>query len=551
MSVKMIVVSPLDKVFLDQAEPAPISHGLSGFQNEVISFQVAFKGEGETFYHSQFASIRIESPIAQHVRARRVRHVPVGVATFPDADENYLKKTPGLFPDLLTDLNQTQLRVYSDQWQTVWIDVEPDGEVASGMYRIDIILEDDKGREFARQRAMVEILPGILPEQDLIHTKWLHLDGIAQHYGVEVWSDRFWTLTENFVRAAVKRGINMILTPIHTPPLDTDEGGERLTTQLVDIELTDGKYAFGFDKLKRWVSMCERCGVKYYEMAHLFSQWGAKHTPKIVVTVDGKQEKRFGWHTDAQSAEYRAFIGAYLPALIQVLKALHIADRTYFHISDEPDVSQLEDYRAAKELIAPYVDGFPVIDALSSFEFYQKGVLDKPIPANNHIQPFIDAEVPGLWTYYCVGQYKDVSNLFIAMPSARNRIFGVQLYKYKIEGILHWGYNFYNDQHSRHPIDPYLVTDADGFVPGGDPFQVYPGPDGAPEESIRFMVTHMALQDLRAFRWLDSLADRVAVMAIVEEGLHEGIRFDQYPKDAAYLTKLREKVNREIVRRYW
>ncbi len=549
MDAQMIVVSPLDKVFLDQDAPAPIAHSLMGFQNEVISFQVAYRGGG--FTHSQFVRLRLESPILDHVRARRVRHVPVGVATFPDADDNYLRRSPGLYPDLLTDLDKTQLRIYPDQWHTVWIDVEPDGQVASGVYRVDAILELEDGTELARQRVMVEILPGILPDQALIHTKWLHLDGIANHYGVEVWSDRFWAITENFVRAAVRRGINMILTPIHTPPLDTGIGQERLTTQLVDIARVGGKYVFGFERLRRWVAMCQRCGVRYFEMAHLFSQWGAQQTPKIVATVDGVEQPIFGWHVDAQSDEYRAFIGQYLPALVDELKALGIADRTYFHISDEPDVAQLESYRAAKELIAPHIAGFPVIDALSSFEFFQQGVLEKPIPANNHIQPFIDAGVEGLWTYYCVGQYKDVSNLFMAMPSARNRIFGVQLYKYRIEGILQWGFNFYNDQHSRHPIDPYLVTDADGFVPGGDPFQVYPGPDGEPEESIRFMVTNMALQDLRALRWLDSLADRVAVMAMVEEGLHEQIRFDRYPKDAAYLTRLREKVNREIVRRYW
>ena len=62
------------------------------------------------------------------------------------------------------------------------------------------------------------------------------------------------------------------------------------------------------------------------------------------------------------------------------------------------------------------------MDALSDYAFYQSGAVTKPVPANNHIEPFLEAKVPGLWTYYCVGQYKDVSNMFMAMPSARNRI---------------------------------------------------------------------------------------------------------------------------------
>ena len=65
-----------------------------------------------------------------------------------------------------------------------------------------------------------------------------------------------------------------------------------------------------------------------------------------------------------------------------------------------------------------------------------------------------------MWTYYCTGQYYEVSNRFMSMPSARNRIYGVQLYKYDIVGILHWGYNFYNSQFSIEHINPYEVTDA-------------------------------------------------------------------------------------------
>ncbi|WP_334308473.1 glycoside hydrolase domain-containing protein [Lacrimispora sp.] len=39
------------------------------------------------------------------------------------------------------------------------------------------------------------------------------------------------------------------------------------------------------------------------------------------------------------------------------------------------------------------------------------------------------------------------------MPSARYRIHGLQVYKYGIEGILHWGFNLYHSTFSlRHLI---------------------------------------------------------------------------------------------------
>ena len=49
-----------------------------------------------------------------------------------------------------------------------------------------------------------------------------------------------------------------------------------------------------------------------------------------------------------------------------------------------------------------------------------------------------------------------MSNRFVTMPSSRNRSIGVQLYKAKVEGFLHWGYNYYNNWSSGDAINPYM-----------------------------------------------------------------------------------------------
>jgi hypothetical protein len=131
------------------------------------------------------------------------------------------------------------------------------------------------------------------------------------------------------------------------------------------------------------------------------------------------------------------------------------------------------------------------------------------------------------------------------MPSCRTRILGFQLYKYDIAGFLHWAYNFYGAQFSDYHIDPFRVTDGDGFAPAGDAFQVYPGKGGRPLESLRMMVTAEAMDDLRAFRLLESLKGKDYVMAILEDGI-EPITFDRYPRSADYILETREKVNRAI-----
>jgi len=263
--------------------------------------------------------------------------------------------------------------------------------------------------------------------------------------------------------------------------------------------------------------------------------------------VDGEYKRIFGWDVAAVSDEYKAFIAAYLPAVLAELKALGVDKKCFFHISDEPSADHLEDYKAARAVVEQYLEGYPIMDALSNFEFYRSGAVTKPVPAIDHIAPFVEAQVSGLWTYYCIGQHRQVSNMFVSMPSARNRILGAQLYKYNIEGFLQWGYNFYNTQYSDYPLDPYENAEGDGFSPAGDCFQVYPGADGEPEESIRMMVTSHAMQDLRAMQWLEELVGREVVMELIDGDLSEPLTFTRYPKSADYLLNLRRRINEAIV----
>ena len=95
------------------------------------------------------------------------------------------------------------------------------------------------------------------------------------------------------------------------------------------------------------------------------------------------------------------------------------------------------------------------MDALSDYDFWEKGIVSTPIPVNDHIKPFLDNKVPNLWTYYCCGQSIGVSNRLLAMPSWRNRSIGMQMYKYDIVGFLQWGFNFYNNQFSVNECEPY------------------------------------------------------------------------------------------------
>ena len=92
-------------------------------------------------------------------------------------------------------------------------------------------------------------------------------------------------------------------------------------------------------------------------------------------------------------------------------------------------------------------------------------------------------------------------------------------------------------------IDPYRETSAGGAFPSGDPFQVYPlDENGEVVCSTRLYVFHESLQDMRALELLESLTDRETV----ENFLEEIKGFKEYPRNNAYLIRLRESINKRI-----
>lgn len=547
MRCEVRLVSALEKVFPDE-EPREYGFSLSTLRRDVVSFQIAYRIEGA---ENQWGWVAVDSPLAPCVSVREVKLSPSTYPCHPGRkDENYLRTAPGMYPDRLAALGgDGALKLVAGQWRALWVDIEPDGETPAGSFPVTVCVADQGGMEVVRRTVSVEVIDCVLPKGEIYHTEWFHADCLADFYGVATDSEAFFPLIEPFIRLAVRRGVNTILTPLFTPPLDTAEGGERTTVQLVGVRCEDGRYSFDFTRLEEWVAMCERCGVETFEMSHFFSQWGAKYAPKIMGELDGVYTRLFGWETLGNSEAYRAFLDAFLPALREWLVAKGIDRRCLFHISDEPHGEHLPQYREARDMVKKHLGGYPIVDALSDFSLYQSGAVELPIVANNAIEPFLQAGVAPLWTYYCTSQAVDVSNRFFSMPSARNRILGVQLYKFHIAGFLQWGYNFYNTQYSVARIDPYAVTDAGDAFPSGDAFLVYPGPDGVPEESIRMMVIQQAFNDVRALRLLEGLASREEVMGLVEDGTTDPITFSVYPKTPEYLLSLRERINREIAGR--
>ena len=527
---ELVLYSAMEKI-LPAGEPVK---SLSALRGEETAFQAVLPA-GD--WH-----VEVRTDAAVQTTVYRVGKVPCGLTAYPDRhDEDYITTEPAEIPDILYPLEGD---LHAGEDTTLWVSLKVNADAPAGIYPVEL---SANGKSAV---LMLTVHKAALPEQKLTFTQWFHVDCIASLYNVEIYSEEHWTLIEKFMKCAASHGQTMILTPVFTPALDTAVGTERPCVQLVEIEKTENGYVFDFLKLRRWIRLARDCGFKQYEISHFFSQWGAECTPNIYVTENGERTLQFGWHVSAVSDEYKALLNALIPQLLKVFEEENVAkDALMFHVSDEPSKDHHMKYLAAKSIVEPLLEGYTMRDALSGFEYYKMGLVKNPIVSSNHIEPFIDDDVPGLWTYTCCGQAVDVGNRFLAMPNNRNRILGVQMWKYSIEGFLHWGYNFWYKQLSKGVIDPFKVTDAgalpDGTCgfPGGDAFTVYPGENG-PLSSIRQKVFMMGLQDQRAMQLLESRIGYEETLKYLGEG--SNMTFASYPRHAEYLTNVRRQVNAKL-----
>ncbi len=546
--MKIKLFSSLEKVFpLEEPYFSELKEA-SALKNEPFSFQIALlreKGEPEAF------SVEITSQL-KNIFTYAVKNMPSELSRNKDADDFYYAEHPA-YPDLLEPLFG-KIHLNENEWSALWIKCAPPYTV-TGKAEIKIKITDENGTVTAEKAIAPSILDKELPKQELLYTNWFHNDCLCSHYGVKIFSPEYWRLAESYIKNAVIHGMNMILTPIFTPPLDTEIGGERPTVQLVFVKQSkNGKYTFDYENFEKYVSMCLSLGIEAFEISHLFTQWGASAAPKIIAeTYDesgNSVEKRiFGWDTDPQGEAYADFLEQFAASFNGEIEKLGIKNRIFMHVSDEPSFDDLEGYKKASKKLHALFPEYRFIDALSDIEFYKEGLCDTPIPNENNADGFFPV-VKSFWTYYCCGQGSEyLPNRFFAMMSVRNRILGFLLYKYNAEGFLQWGHNFWYSQYSKRRLDPFSETAAGGAFPSGDAFVVYPGADFTPLNSLRHEVFYEGLCDLRALKYLEALTSREHALSVLEEGLCEPLTFRKYPHESAWLLKTRERINSEILKK--
>lgn len=533
---EIYTVSSLEKVLLER-KPRVEKNGTMA-KNETFSFQVAYK-------YNRFANdirVEIESPIKDFITYRQVEYVPCTSVNLWEGDGFYFSDKAYVCPDILRPTIKGELKSRACAYSSAWFTVK--GDLPVGTHKIKITLYAPWTEPLSTEYTL-KVCDFELKESELIYTNWFHYDSIANYYKLPMFSKKYNEIMDSFIEKAIAHGVNMLLIPMFTPPLDTREGGERKTAQLIDVYINDGKYSFSFDRLIAFMKKVEKMGIKYFEMSHLFTQWGAKFAPKVVAIVDGKKKKILGWENRADSPEYTKFLDELLPKLRKRLIDEGLYSRCRFHLSDEPNENCIENYKKAHSIFRRSMPDAFITDALSHYEFYNDGLVDVAVCSIKAIDKFLENNVPNLFAYYCCAESGDYyTNRYMAYTSLRQRIIGIQLYRNKISGFLQWGYNFYSTVLSDEAIDPYMITDGGGGFQSGDAFIVYPGKNGA-LDSTRHEVFYDGLQDMRLLYTLEEKIGREAVIELLDSyGYKAGFR--EYPHDEKTFLKLRKTVHKML-----
>ena len=528
---QIVAVDSMEKIFPD-TQPKLLRHSAEMLKNERYSFQLACYSETP----ERFVRLRIDSPFADRIRWKAEEYVPVYLAAYPESDDYLISRNSGIFPDVLREPDGRDIALRPGKQTPLFVEVKG---FPPGMHRLGFALVGEKGEELCSCEFTLTVLDAESVKSDLIWTNWLHCDCIGEFREEEFFSERYFGVWENYVRSAVEHGATMLFTPLFTPPLDTAYGYERPTVQTVGVKKSRAGWEFDLSVLEEYIDRAFGLGIGYIEFSHLFSQWGAEFAPKIVGTEEGVKRRFFGWDTPSDGEEYLSFLDAFLPCLTEWITRKQIADRVFFHLSDEPPEERAPAYDRAAGHVRKLLRGFRIMDALSDKSLYESGIVDCPVVNVNRTESFIREGISP-WAYYCCDSGEYCTNRWMSMPLQRVRVLGIMLYYLNIRGFLHWGFNFYFSQLSKSRINPYLVTDAGGAFPAGDAFVVYPGTDG-PVESLRHEALLDAVQDYRALRTLEKKIGRAETVRFLQE---EGVRgFREYPRSAEWHAALRHKIN--------
>ena len=496
-------------------------------RNEPISFQVGVRHAGEKPVPVR---IEVDEPAGLRVRIRRVGYVPVPHFNLdtPVRERDGTGHIPGFVPDPL--LEEDHLLLPPDETHAFYLTVQPGRNVQPGVHRLRVRILPETGRALTREVCLQFHETRIRRRRDFRVVHWFYNDALLDRYQCAGFDSRYWRILPGYLRNAAEHGLDTITVPVFTPPTD----GVKRPTQLLSVTRAGrDRYRFDWRDVRRYVREAATCGVRHFMWTHFFSQWGAKHALRIY-EGQGEVEKLL-WKpgTRATSATYRSFLSEFLPRFRAFLEEEKILDRSFFCVSDEPHGEEAKrNYIRARAVLNDLAPWMKVMDALSEIGYGREGLTDMPVPLISSALRFVEEGIP-CWCYYCCGPRGRHVQRLIDTPLPKIRMNGWLFYRWPFKGFLHWGHNYWYRSQTRELIDPFHELAGQYWDRGwayGDPFVVYPGPEG-PIDSLRWEAFGDSLREYALLETLGVERDDPMLARLRS--------FEDFPKTDAWILNAR------------
>jgi hypothetical protein len=139
--IKFKCISALEKCFWDEDINQKKEYlNASVLKNDRLSFQICFASDEEIPGGKLVCNTEVKSEISDYVRLSSVHHVPSLMPVFREwNDDNYLRKEPGLYPDLLIPMETGEdVQIPTERLFSIYGTVKVPENTAAGEYTVSV-----------------------------------------------------------------------------------------------------------------------------------------------------------------------------------------------------------------------------------------------------------------------------------------------------------------------------------------------------------------------------------------------------------------------------
>lgn len=374
----------------------------------------------------------------------------------------------------------------------IWITVRVPAEAPPGLYRGDLVVSSAAGAlgSFVLQVSVPAVAFRDVADRPFVLDLWVHPDAVADHLGLEPWSDAHFAALKPYwadLAAAGQRVINLAIS--EDPWLVDHRGSIRPQTEspyrsTVDWRWDGERFTFGFEVFDRLVSEALAAGIG--PDIHVFGLLQFQGRDRITYT-DTRTGEWVSEETTVGSRRHLEAWTSFLAAFEAHLRQNGWLDHTRLAFDEQPLERMNAAFAVLRAASPAWLDrialaanslGEADIAEAISFNF---SFLDR-VP-----QELIDRRrSAGKPTLFYTWAEPTAPNTITATPLYNVRALPWVVARRSLDGYLRWTYNSWPADVYRHPKFRYAQ---------GDEYLVYPG-DTGPVSSIRWEVFRDGQEDV-------------------------------------------------------